>query len=874
MSASDARAVQVDAVRQAVSAGTSVSVVGLPGSGRTALLAGLKDSLEAEGWNVVVLPVAGSGSELRRLEGLLLAGVTPTQTAANPLAAVLESLLRAAARAPAALLLDDADRLDDASAAVLAAVVARQGAVVVATIRPPYPGARSVDRILAGRAATVLWLPALSFEVVHRIMVEELAGDVDTDVAARVYALSGGLPGIARAIVREARRAGHLVRRDGGWWQAVRDLWTPALAVVVGRLQEGCGEDEHRAMQVLALMGPTEVRTVTRLLPWSAVVALDDRGIARFVESPGALRVALFPPLLSDHLRQTGHGARGRAAVDLVQAALGREDDPTLVPDLPTAPPGAPRHWASSPESAAVLGRVLREQARSAVLVCRDAWEQEPTGRTTVLYLDALLAAGGHEATIEAVLAATRSRMAAESADLAFVRVWEAGYQALNRHDPVAALRVLGEARADAALDPAPVDTALFDATEQHIRLVLDGVPPRAPGLPPLVSTAPEDLGAARRGDPLGQVDDVTRTIRAELLLARGQVVTARREAAAVAFPAESPRRDDAALVPLAELCSGDVDAAITLARRLLDQAQGSLDQAQIEPQGHVLALGLFLQGRLGTLRTHLTSMLAINAPTPQRPTARAGLLNLAAMLALVDGEVATARSIASQVEAFGLLGAPYPLTRSGPVRAGVALASGAGLAQAAGAAWEAVDDLVERGYVLAATFEAACLVGMSVDATRAARVCAGAVTAEGTLLPLLGGYVHAATSGSPTLLLTAADDLRSAGLGLLGTVAHAVAVRALRADGAPAAAARESARLRLLVGEAGDGLDLLLPTLSRTRELTARELEIARLVADGLTNREIGQRLVLSERTVDNHLYRLFRKLGVASRDEIATML
>ena len=55
---------------------------------------------------------------------------------------------------------------------------------------------------------------------------------------------------------------------------------------------------------------------------------------------------------------------------------------------------------------------------------------------------------------------------------------------------------------------------------------------------------------------------------------------------------------------------------------------------------------------------------------------------------------------------------------------------------------------------------------------------------------------------------------------------------------------------------------------------LTAQEREIARLAASGLTNREIGQRLHLSHRTVGSHLYHAFPKLGITSRGELATAL
>ncbi|MFD0885817.1 LuxR C-terminal-related transcriptional regulator [Streptosporangium algeriense] len=56
--------------------------------------------------------------------------------------------------------------------------------------------------------------------------------------------------------------------------------------------------------------------------------------------------------------------------------------------------------------------------------------------------------------------------------------------------------------------------------------------------------------------------------------------------------------------------------------------------------------------------------------------------------------------------------------------------------------------------------------------------------------------------------------------------------------------------------------------------KLTPQELSIAQLAAEGLTNREIGQRLYLSHRTVGTHLHRIFPKLGVSSRSDLTLML
>ena len=56
--------------------------------------------------------------------------------------------------------------------------------------------------------------------------------------------------------------------------------------------------------------------------------------------------------------------------------------------------------------------------------------------------------------------------------------------------------------------------------------------------------------------------------------------------------------------------------------------------------------------------------------------------------------------------------------------------------------------------------------------------------------------------------------------------------------------------------------------------QLTPQELQIAQMAAEGLTNREIGEKLYLSHRTVGSHLYRIFPKLGITSRAQLATRL
>ncbi len=55
---------------------------------------------------------------------------------------------------------------------------------------------------------------------------------------------------------------------------------------------------------------------------------------------------------------------------------------------------------------------------------------------------------------------------------------------------------------------------------------------------------------------------------------------------------------------------------------------------------------------------------------------------------------------------------------------------------------------------------------------------------------------------------------------------------------------------------------------------LTRREREVATLVAQGLTNRRIAEGLFVSERTVDHHVASILKKLGVHSREHVASLL
>jgi DNA-binding NarL/FixJ family response regulator len=78
------------------------------------------------------------------------------------------------------------------------------------------------------------------------------------------------------------------------------------------------------------------------------------------------------------------------------------------------------------------------------------------------------------------------------------------------------------------------------------------------------------------------------------------------------------------------------------------------------------------------------------------------------------------------------------------------------------------------------------------------------------------------------------------------------------------------SKELRYLLEALGEALPLRMIDSRGAVLLSRREQEVVRCVAEGLSNREIAQRLGLTEHTVKNYLFRIFDKLGVSKRVEV----
>jgi DNA-binding CsgD family transcriptional regulator len=144
----------------------------------------------------------------------------------------------------------------------------------------------------------------------------------------------------------------------------------------------------------------------------------------------------------------------------------------------------------------------------------------------------------------------------------------------------------------------------------------------------------------------------------------------------------------------------------------------------------------------------------------------------------------------------------------------------------------------------------------------------------DGELVAAFVANAAALAADDPDALLPVAAAFERLGAVLYAAEAFATAARWYRAAGMTGSALTAVARADRLVDRCEGSQTPALTEFDASLPLTRRELEIVTLAARGLTNREIAERLVVSVRTVDNHLHNAYAKLGVEHRDELAAIV
>jgi DNA-binding CsgD family transcriptional regulator len=159
-------------------------------------------------------------------------------------------------------------------------------------------------------------------------------------------------------------------------------------------------------------------------------------------------------------------------------------------------------------------------------------------------------------------------------------------------------------------------------------------------------------------------------------------------------------------------------------------------------------------------------------------------------------------------------------------------------------------------------------------DRTVADRLAALAHEVDGPRAPAAAAHAAALAADDGTALDAVAEHLADMGALLYAADAAAQAAAAHSRAGLRGSAITATAAAQRLRTRCEGATTPALRALGAPQRLTDREREVVMLAAAGLANRAIAERLVVSVRTVEGHLYRASAKLGTSDRGSFAQLL
>lgn len=750
------------------------------------------------------------------------------------------------------LLVDDAHLLDELSAVAVARLVTR-GVRLVLTLRAGEPAPEALTALWKDDVAARIDVGPLDRERTVAALAAALGGLVEPVAARRLHATSGGNLLWLRHLVEGERAAGRLRAEAGRWVWSGEVTLSPVLADLVGERLRGLAGPQQRVLELLAVLEPLELDLLDRLAGAAAVEEVAERSLVTLDRNGARWEARPAHPLYGEVVRARLSVPRARRLRAELADALAAAD---------AARPG--------------------DDLRRAVLALDDGRRPDP-----VLLLGAARQASG----LSDFGLAERLLRAAVDAGGGF-----------DAHVALAALLVyrLRADEADAVLATAAEEAADPDETTRAVLLRTLIAHFGASGSA-AVEGGEQVLRDAERDDA-GE-DPRHEGIRCVIAACRGQVDEAVLRGERV-LAGSAPNDDDVVLAswglgyaralvgegpPVGGLVGAGIAAA--LRGRLMVNYAGNIGFAEIldahlrgEPRAadDRLAWARGLPGAEGAVWVALFEARlgsAFGAPRTAIP-ALEGVLTvfpghgggwaawLLALVAQCHGMLGDAAAAATALAAAQERRHPQVTMTEFELdlaRAWVHAAADAPRA-AVDAARQAAARCRELGLTAAEAFARQTAVRLG-DAEQAARL--------GELDARLGtprsrcAVEHAAAvaAADPHRLLRVADRLEHAGMRpeAADTAARAAAVAR---DGHQLVTAVEAGRRARAIAAACEGLRTpALAGADAPVTLSAREREIARLAGQGLTNRRIAERLGVSVRTVESHIYRACSRLGLSDR-------
>lgn len=791
-----------------------------------------------------------------------------------PLSANLGNVLRTAATEIAGqtgtgrfvLGVDDAHLIDDQSAGLLQHLALTNRAFLLLTVRS---GERASDALVGlWKDEMIEWLELqpLSRDETGELLESALGSLVEEGTEHRLWELTRGNPLFLRELVMGALQDGSLKAKGGLWrWRGPVAPGQRLLGVLGSRL-EGLPLEDRELLETVTMGEPLELGIVESLAPPGAVGRLESRGLLEEIKQRRRAWLRPSHPLYGEILRAEVTPARGRAIHKALASALEatgarRSEDLLRLAAwrLEAGSPGPPGFFLEAAGRALTLfDYPLAERLAHAAV------EADGVVRASLLLASAVIAQGRfQEAEDLLALVAGRSADDAIRVEVALTRANNL-YHDLGRTDE--ALGVIAEAEQTVS-DPGLLDqletgraTYLLSAAEVEEALDVGlRILQRPTASDRAVAGGIDSAGIAliysgRPAEALQLFDrHLDQFLRVVHLWPYGEVALATYRTLVHFFAGSLVEGETLAEQAHREAVERGTDWAVGWTAGLL---------------GGILAA----QGRVRQASRLLSEAVVLLAETnlaSQLPVYQA---NLAYSLAL-GGDLSGAEQVLREAEAAlkpsqrlleGWLALP---------RVWVPACGGEASAAIANALHEAkrLGSLGMRSLQAIALHDVVRLGEPGRVADELSRV---AQACDGRLIPTMARHASTFAQGDVVALEEVSRDFETMGAFLLAAEAAAEASVLHRDVGSGKAAVRVASRARGLASRCEGARTPALALIEEPLPLTRREREVASLAARGLSNGEIADRLVVSVRTVENHLHRAFTKLGVEGRRELGGVL
>ncbi|MEU5525587.1 LuxR C-terminal-related transcriptional regulator [Micromonospora chersina] len=786
----------------------------------------------------------------------------------------VDVLQEQAAGRPIVLAIDDAHLLDPPSAALVHLIARSENATVLGTLRNGEQIPLPIRALWTDDLVDLVELGPLGPSETTGLLAAILGGPVDAGSSERLFRLSAGNPLLLRELVLAASGGDELSRRYGIWKWTGRLELAPSLTDLIdtriGQLTPGV----RAVVELVAFGEPLGLQLLEQAVDPADVEIAEERGLISMVHDDRRLNVRLAHPLYGEVMRRHCPVSRTRRLQatlagllervgkrrrdDLLRVAVWRLDsgtaqDPALLLDaaaqafgrydvpLATRLARAALDSEGGSDAAELLATILMfgDRPEEAIVVLDQVAGaiQDDRRRGRWLTARGMVSYWGlsRESTVEEI--AARGAELTDAADQARVRAFEA-IMRLHRLDVETAVRL-----AQTVLDrPAAPMAAreLARCTLAHLQAAQGQYRRSATAIARVEAEA-----ACWRGDmPYLQL---------AMELARGTRLALSGDLAGIDAIVADEFADLAGAGDF-RLGTGYLAILQAYAARL----RGRGDEA--------------LKTSLGACAVLATSRVYAGLAHAERAQAAA--------LRGDAGHAAEAMAEADRTHAPGMA-VLYPWLEQ--ARGAVHAVAG-DLPAAVKHLCALADRLREDGLAghellvlldLVRFDQAAAAVGPTCTdggrRTVAQRLAELSEQVDGVLPPLVARYARATLDGGPDELLAVADGFAARELIVYAAEATAMALHRMgrsRSGATGPARERLADLLRRCDEVSTPALRLLRPTL------TEREWEIGRLAADGSTSRAIAERLFLSTRTVENHLQRIYSKLGVAGRAELRAAL